>query len=175
VRLAAAVAELTSLAAQMKIKRLGLFCGAVGVVILIAAIWLFHPNDLGLTGFDVLLGGRPEPEALRTNTKAAADLFLAQHKTQLMGESDKNYELALDYSKSSKIRSLGYRSSFYYYCWDVYLPYSLRTDASDNGIVIVQLSDAIPDHRHDPQTFHVIRAMLLDNQGKVIKQIDQPR
>jgi hypothetical protein len=166
---------LRSLAAQMKIKRLGLICGGgVGVVILIAAMWLFRSNDLGLTGIDILLGGRPELEAFRTNTKAAADVFLTQHKVQMVGESDKKYELALDYSKSSKIRSLGYRSSFYYYCWDVYLPYSLRTNTNDNRIVIVQLSDAIPDYRHNPQTFHVIRVMLLDNQGKVIKQIDQP-
>jgi len=162
------------LAAHIRIKRLGLICGALGVVILITAIWLFHPNDLGLTGFDVLLGGRPELKELRTNTKAAADAFIAQHKAQLTGESDKKYELALDYSKSSKIRSLGYRSSFYYYCWDVYLPYSLRTETSDKQILIVQLSDAIPDHRHNPKTFHVIRAMLLDNRGKVIKQIDSP-
>ena len=158
----------------MKIKRFGLICGALGVVISIPAIWLFHPNDLGLTGFDVLVGGRPELETLRSNTKAAADVFLTQHKTQLIGESDRTSELALDYSKTSKIRSLGYRSSFYYYCWDVYLPYSLRTDATDNGIVIVQLSDAVSAHRHNLQTFQVIRATLLDNQGKVIKRIDQP-
>lgn len=155
----------------MKIKRRGLIYGATGVIILIAAIWLFHPNDLGLTGFDALMGGRPEMETLRTNSEAAAAVFLTQHKKQMIGESYKKYELVLDYSKSAKIRSLGYRSSFYYYCWDIYLPYSLRTDAGDNGVVIVQLSDSIPDHRHDPQTFHVIRAMLLDDQGKVIKQI----
>lgn len=161
-------------ATKMKIKRLGLICGVAALVSLIPTIWLFHANDLGLSGFDVLLGGGPELEALRTNSKAAAEVFLTQHETELIGESDKKYELELDYSKSSKIRSLGYRSSFYYYCWDVYLPYSLRTGASENGIVIVQLSDATAGHNHNPQTFHVIRAMLLDNQGKVIKQINQP-
>jgi hypothetical protein len=158
----------------MKIKRLGLICGVAGVVILIPAIWLFHTNELGLSGFDVFLGGGRELESVRTNTKAAADVFLTQHKTELLGESHNKYELALDYSNFSKIRSLGYRSSFYYYCWDICLPYSLRTGASDEGIVIVQLSDATPGHNHNPQTFHVIRAVLLDNRGKVIKQIDQP-
>ncbi len=146
------------LAAQMKIKPPGLTYGAVGAVILIAAIWLFHSNDLGLTGFDVLMGGRSELEELRTNTKVAADFFLAQHKTLLVGESDKKSELALDYSQTSKIRSLGYRSSFYYYCWDVYLPYSLRMNSRDMGTVIVQLSDATPNHHHDPKKFCVIRA-----------------
>jgi hypothetical protein len=158
----------------MKIKQLGIICGAVGVVILIVAIWLFHPNELGLAEFDVLLGGHSEMEALRTNTKSAADAFLTQHKTQIAGEADKQYELALDYSKASKIRALGYRSSFYYYCWDIYLPYSLRTDSREIGTVIVQLSDAIPGNRHDPQNFRVIRTMLLDDQGKVTKHFDSP-
>ena len=120
------------------------------------------------------MGGRPDLEVLRTNTKAAADAFLTQRKTDLIGEFNGKYELALDYSKSSKIRPLGYRSSFYYYCWDIYLPYSMRANSSDIGTVVVHLSDGIPDYRHDPQKFSVIRATFLDNQGKVIKQIDQP-
>jgi hypothetical protein len=137
----------------MKIKRFGLICGVAGLVILIPPIWLFYPNDLGLSGFDVLIGGRSEVEILRTNTKAAADLFLTQHKTQLMGESGNSFAGALDYSKSSKIRSLGYRSSFYFYCWDIYLPYSLRTGATNNGMVVVQLSDALPNHTHTRRPF----------------------
>jgi len=158
----------------VKIKRLGLICGITGLVFLIAAIWLFHPNDLGLAGFDILLGGWPDVEVLRTNTKAVADAFLAQRKADLLGESDDKYKLALDYSKSSKIRSLGYRSSFYYYCWDIYLPYSLRTNSRDIGTIVVQLSDGVPDHRDDPQKFRVIRTMVLDDRGKVIKQFDSP-
>src|SRR4051812_24860214 len=79
-------------ASKMKIKRLGLICGVAGVLILIPTIWLFHPNDLGLSGFDVLLGRGPELEVLRTNTKAAAEVFLTQHKTELISESHKQYE-----------------------------------------------------------------------------------
>jgi hypothetical protein len=89
----------------MKNKRLNLICGAVGAVILIATIWLFHPNDLGLEGSDVLLGDRPDLEALRANTQAAAEVFLTQHKAQLAGESGRKYAFALDYSKSSPLLS----------------------------------------------------------------------
>ena len=90
----------------------------------------------------------------------------------LIGESDQKYDLTLDYSKTSRIRSLGYRSSFYYYCWDIYLPYSLKPNSGAIATVIVQLTDSIPGNRHDPQRFRVIRAISLDGQGKVIKWIE---
>jgi hypothetical protein len=135
-------------------------------------IWFLHTNDLGLTGLDVVLGGRPDVKALRANTKVAAEAFLNQRKADLIGEAGKKHELALDYSKSSEIRALGYRSSFYYHCWDIYLPYSLRTNSGAIATVIVQLTDSVPGHRHDPQKFRVIRAMSLDGQGKVIKWIE---
>ena len=145
----------------------------LGLVAVVTTIWLFHANNLGLTGFDLLIGRQLEMETIRANAKAAADSFLSRHKTDLIGENYANSELALDYSKSSQIRSLGYRSCFYYYCWDIYLPYSLRTNSVDIETVIVQLLDDFGDHQHDPTHVHVIRAMLVDGQGKVTKTIEQ--
>jgi hypothetical protein len=155
---------------------LQLVIGGFGaLIVLVTIIWLFHANNLGLTGFDTLVGRRLEMGTIRANTKAAADSFLSRHETDLVDENDRNSELVLDYSKSSQIRSLGYRSSFYYYCWDIYLPYSLRTNSVDIGTVIVQLSDAVEGHHHDPTQFHVIHVMLVDGQGKVTKTIDQSK
>lgn len=153
----------------MKIKQGWIIAG---VAVLTSAIWLFYSNDLGLTGFDILMAGCSDVEELRTNTKAVADAFLAQPKANLIGDFNGKYELALDYSKSAKIRSLGFRSSFYYYCWVVYLPYSLRANSHDVGTVVVKLSDGIPDYRHDPKKFSATGAVLLDNQGKVITRTE---
>ncbi|SPE53336.1 conserved exported hypothetical protein [Verrucomicrobia bacterium] len=160
----------------MKIKRPSDIIGGValvGVAVAVAgALYLFHANDLGLTGFDMVMGGRPKMAALHANIRAAADSFLAQHKSELAVPSDEAYELAVDYSKSSRVRAQGYRSSFYYYCWDVYLPYSLRTRSGKTATVLVHLSDAVQGHGHDPQKFRVLDVRLLDEQGRTTKQIN---
>ena len=113
---------------MMKIKR-SIASVAVATVGLAVAggLYLSHTNDLGLTTFDMLIGERPELGMLRTNTQAAADAFLTSHKNELTSPLRGSFNLAVDFSKTSKISSLGYRSSFYYYCWNIYRPYSLRT------------------------------------------------
>jgi hypothetical protein len=156
----------------MKIKRLWGIAAAGLLVAVIATICLFHANDLGLTEFDLAMGGHPKLDVLRTNIKAAADSFLTQRKSDLAGSSGGQDEFAVDYSKSSKIRSLGYRSSFYYYCWDIYLPYSIRPQSSTTVTLLVHLSDATQGNQHDAEKFHVIQVMLLDQQGRVIKTVD---
>src|SRR5690349_4552837 len=141
----------------MKTKSRLILAGYAALVVVVVAIggmlYLSHPNDLGLTGSDASLVGPPQMEALRANTRTAAEAFLARHKNDLAAPSDGVNDLAVDYSKSSKIRALGYRSSFYYYCWDIYLPYSLRTQSGKAVTVLVHLSDDTPGHGHDPQQF----------------------
>ena len=88
------------LAAKMNTKRVWVIAGGGLLVAVIGMLYLFHPNDLGLTGFDLAMGGHPRMDALRTNTKAAADSFLAQRKTDLADSTGGDYELAVDYSKS---------------------------------------------------------------------------
>ncbi len=163
----------------MKTKRLWVLASGGLLVTIIGTLYLFYPNDLSLTGtndlgltaIDLAVGGHPQMDLLRTNIKAAADSFLAQRKTDLAESSGGNYELVVDYSKSSKIRSLGYRSSFYYYCWDIYLPYSIGTQSSTTATVLVHLSDATQGNGHDAGRFHVIEVMLLDPQGRITKRI----
>jgi hypothetical protein len=139
-------------------------------VVILGTVYLFLPNEIGLTRFDLFMGGRPSTRTLRANTLAVADSFLQTH-TNLY---DNSYQPVVDYSKCSKIRALGYRSSFYYFCWDIYLPYSLRAPSGEGGTIIVQLSDAVQGNRHDLQKFQVIRAILADDQGRVTKTVNVP-
>ena len=63
----------------MKIKRTIVGVAAVAAALAVAGVfYLCHTNKLGLTGFDTLMGERPEMSMLRTNTQAAADAFLAR-------------------------------------------------------------------------------------------------
>ena len=146
--------------------------GAVAIMAISVVCYLVSANDLGLTGFDWVIGGRPKMDTLRANTKAIADSFLTLHKIELFDSSGNEYDLVVDYSKSSKIRSLGYRSSFYYYCWDIHLPYSTRTHSGKNDTVVVHLSDGSRDNQHDSKQFRVIGIRLLDQDGNVIKSIN---
>jgi hypothetical protein len=156
----------------MKIKRIWRIAFAaafIGIsIVVFAALYISHANDLGLTIFDFIIGEVPEMGSLRAATKVAADSFLTRHKTDLADLSD---QLAVDYSKSSMIRSLGYRSEFYYWHWIIYLPYSLHTHSGKTETIVVRLSDATPGYKHDPRRFQVLDAVLLDPQGRETKQI----
>ena len=163
------------MAANMNImKALRLLGGVVLVAQALAVVlllYLFHSNDLGLTRFDAVMGGRPKMGVLRANARVAADSFLAQHRSELADPPDGPNELGVDFSKSSKVRALGYRSSFYYYCWDIYLPYTLQAQSGKTLTVVVHLSDGAPGHRHDPQKFRVLDVRLLDQQGSTTKTV----
>lgn len=147
---------------------------AVGIIAIVAfAVWSAGAaNDLGLTAIDLAMGAPADIQGLRTRTKTVADAHLAQHQAELTAACGGPYELRVDYSLSSRIRSLGYRSSFYYYCWDIYLPYSLTTEHGRQYIVIVQLSDAVKGNKHDPEKFRVLRMMVIDDKGKTIKTLE---
>jgi hypothetical protein len=154
-------------------KRPSIFLAASVLLILaIAVCTIFFytgpANDLGLTRSDLAMGKLPDVEALRTKTKTVADAYLEQHTNDLANISGGTYELTVDYSKSPKIRSLGYHSSFYYYCWDIYLPYTLQTRSGKTFLLAVHLSDAIQGNHHDEAKFHVIGAIVFDKTDQVV-------
>ena len=144
----------------------------VGIVSYVL-IWTSLTNDLGLTRLYLAMGGHPNVDALRANTMAVADAYLEKRKPDLTEICGEPYELAVDFSLSSKIRSLGYRSSFYYYCWDIYRPYTLRGKSGSRYIVVAQLSDATPGNTHDPDRFQVIRAMVIDDKDRVVRTLQE--
>ena len=147
--------------------------GVAVIGILACVLWpAIATNDLGLTGMDLAVGAPADVQALRSKTKTVADAHLAQHKQDLLKACGGPFELAVDYSLSSKIRSLGYRSSFYYYCWDIYLPYSLTAENGRSYIVVVQLSDAIEGNNHDPDKFRVLRMMVVDDKGQTMETFE---
>jgi hypothetical protein len=149
------------------------FVAVVVIGILAYVLWSAGPaNDLGLTAMDLAMGAPADVQSLRSNTKGVADAHLAKHQPDLTEACGGPFELSLDYSLSSTIRSLGYRSSFYYYCWNIYLPYSVTTEHGSKYIVIVQLSDAIRGNSHDPNKFRVLRMMVVDDKGQTIKTLE---
>ena len=150
--------------AKQKLFWLGIGCIAI-VAFGIAAYVLQTrgaSNDLGLTRSDLAIGGLPDVEALRAKTKAVTDAYLGQHEAELKELCGGQFQLTSDYSLSPKIRALGYRSSFYYYCWDIYLPYSLQPNSGSAYTVAVQLSDGTKGNTHDPDKFRVLRAIMID-------------
>ncbi|EDY18563.1 hypothetical protein CfE428DRAFT_3948 [Chthoniobacter flavus Ellin428] len=122
-------------------------------------------HDLGLTNSDLAAGSYPDVEALRAKTKAVADAYLAQRETELKELCGGPFQLAFDDSLSPKASALGYRSSFYYYCWDIYLPYSLQPNSGSPYTLLVQLSDGTEGHQHDPGKSRVLRAIVIDPTG----------
>jgi hypothetical protein len=130
-------------------------------------------KDLGLTRIDMAIGEIEDAELIRTNTKVVADTYLAQHNEDFVRIFGSPYRLSVNYGLTPKVRSLGYRSSFYYFCWDIYLPYSLRTDSGEDFLVLVQLSDRMPGNKHDISNFRVIRAYVIDNANQVKAQINE--
>lgn len=162
---------------ERKRKRVLVLGGCVATVaVMVGAYALFltsSVNDLGLTRSDLALGGEPDVEMLRERTKRVADAWLEQHRVELATACGGPYEIAVDYSLSRKTGSLGYRSSFYYYCWDIYLPYSLRTQSDKAFTVIVQMSDGVDQYQHAPDKFHVLRSMVIDDKGKLVEKTEE--
>lgn len=139
-----------------------------------ALLWTSQiTNDLGLTRSDLAIGEHPNVDELRAKTMAVADAYLAQRTPELTEVCGGPYELTVDSALSSKIRSLGYRSSFYYYCWDIYRPYSLQCKSGNRYIVVAQLSDKTPGNTHHPDKFRVIRAMVIDDHDKVVRTLKE--
>lgn len=119
------------------------------------------------------MGGHPDVELLRSNTKTVADAYLAQRHADLAKNCGGAYHMAVDYTLSPRVRKLGYRSSFYYFCWDIYLPYLLKTDSGKDYVVLVQLSDRAKGNKHDPNDFRVLRVFLIDSTNQLKAQFDE--
>lgn len=147
---------------------------AFGIVLVTGwyVLSLISVNDLGLTGFDLRNGGNPDVDELRQNSKAAADAYLARRDSVFKTICDGGYTLSVSYDLTPRLRSLGYQSSFYYTSWNIYLPYSLKSSTGEMHVVLVQTSDGIPVHKHDPAKFHVIRAAVLAPDGSVREWIE---
>lgn len=130
-------------------------------------------KDLGLTRTDLAMGGNPDVAAIQASTKTVADVYLAQRQADLIRTCGGPYHLAVNYTLTPKVRKLGYRSSFYYFCWDIYLPYSLKTDSGEDYLVLVQLSDRTPGNKHDINNFRVLRAFVIDRTNQVKAQFSE--
>lgn len=133
---------------------------------LVGCAWFVAwPNDLGLTRLDLLIGGRPDVEALRVDTKKVADAYLVQHHSDLSKLCGGPYELSVNDSLTRMARSLGYRSSYYYSRWDIYRPYSLTSDRGEH-LVLVQVNGTRPGN------FEVLRAFVIDSDDQVTLQLE---
>ncbi|MFH1128817.1 MAG: hypothetical protein V1699_05370 [Candidatus Omnitrophota bacterium] len=128
-------------------------------------------NDLGLTKSDLAIGELHDFEALRAKTIKVADSYLSQHAAKFNDICHDSCELKLNYSLKGKIRPFGYRSSFYYSHWNIYLPYS--TAGPDNKyIFIVQVAD-VNGNINDPNNkFDVVRAIIIDSTGAIVRQVE---
>ena len=130
-------------------------------------------KDLGLTRSDLARGENPDVAAIQANTKTVADAYLAQRQTDLLRTCGGPYHMTVNYTLTPKVRKLGYRSSFYYFCWDIYLPYSLKSDSGEDYLVLVQLSDRTPGNKHDINNFRVLRAFVIDSTNQVKAQFNE--
>jgi hypothetical protein len=155
---------------------------AVGCLALIAFGMAVSPrqtppafNELSLTQSDLAQGGFPDVVALRAKTTAVADAHLVQLQTELQNLCGGPFKLTFDDSLSKQARNLGYQSSFYYFCWDLYLPYSLQPESGVAYTLLVQLSDRTPGNKHDPDKFHVLRTVVLLDQNGLEKRVFENR
>lgn len=149
----------------------GVACVALGIIAY-AVLNRGPANDLGLSRFDLAIGGPVDVETLRTKAKAVADAYLAKHEAELKDICGGTYELKSDTSLTHSIRSLGYRSCFYYYCWNIYLPYSMQPNSRSAYTIAVQLSDATRGNTHDSDKFRVLRAMVIDQEHHIVRTLE---
>lgn len=133
---------------------------------------LVKTNDLGLTKSDLATGELSDFEALRTKIMKAADSYLSQHADKLNELCHGSCELRLNYSLKRKIRPFGYRSSFYYSHWNIFLPYS-AAEQNNKDIYILQISDENGNINDLKNKFSVIRVIVIDDSGNVVKQIEE--
>jgi len=131
-------------------------------------------NDLGLSRSDLKYGKLQDVVVLKEKTKKIADAYLAGNEAKLKKICGEPFEPAVDYSLTPKMRKLGYRSSFYYYCWDIYLPYSTKAGSHGAYTILIQLSDKareLPD-QHDLDRFRVLRTFVIDQNDQVVTTLE---
>ena len=131
-------------------------------------------DQLGLTAAD-RRNDSVDSEVLRKKAEAVADDYLLTQAEELKEFSGGPYTLAVDYSLVPLIAGQGYRSCFYYFCWDLKLPYRLKTQGGDSHILVVQVSDRTPGNQHDIEKFRVLRMFTIDDVGQVTKWFEDNR
>lgn len=123
------------------------------------------PNELGLSRSDLKIGGPVNLDDLRSQAEAAAEKYLSEKRSEISGICGGGFTASPDYSLTSSLRKMGYRSSFYYHCWDIYLPFRLRTDSGSPFLAIVQVSDKKDRKDAGFGKFEVLRCIILDESG----------
>ena len=118
-------------------------------------------NEIGLSSSALAMGGNPNIDDLKTKLKVVSDEYLAKNIDSFVEIKDEAYQLSLEYKLTPKIKQLGFCSSFYYYCWNIFLPYLLETKSGKKYIIIVQLSDG-KNYNHDINNFYVIRSKIIE-------------
>lgn len=128
---------------------------------------------LGLSRRDLALGGISDIDILYRKTTAVSQAYLREIREELEQYFGGPYELTESIENVKRIRSLGYESCFYYYCWSVFLPYSLTTSAGAEYLVIVQLDDSTGNYNHCIDKFRVLRVLVLDKDGKTVLSYEE--
>lgn len=129
-------------------------------------------NELGLSNSDLAHGGPIETQILLERTTKSAETYFTNVADQLRNFADDEYSLKLNLSKVGELRSIGYRSSFYYFCWDIFLPFEFKSKKGDLYLLVAQLSDRTPGNKHDIDQFKVLRIFILDNKGTILQRIE---
>lgn len=152
----------------MKIRILILALGATlaGAVV----SWFVKTDELGLTASERHFGNA-STATLLTNGRKAAELFLADRRSSISSMIGEEYKMTIDHEQASRIQSLGYRSSFYYHHWIIYLPFKVDTKSGKNLTAVVCLRDALPGHRHDPRHFQVHKFFVIKEDGTILGTI----
>jgi len=85
------------------------------------------------------------------------------------------FESTLDFGLQGWAQALGYRSSFYFYCWNIYVPYAVKSRGC-SYVVLVQLDDRVLQNatgeQHDIDHFRVVRGVVLDGKGMEIARLE---
>jgi hypothetical protein len=153
-------------------KRFLAWAGGLTVLVILIPVGLLWPsNVLGLSIVEMRMGGNPDVEVLRKNATLSTDAFLAAHTAEIREACRSPYKARVDYSLSRRMRAQGYKSSFYYYCWDVYIPYSLERESGPPFAIFFQVSDSKPGNSHDVSRFHVVRAIVVDANMNELRSI----
>lgn len=124
-------------------------------------------NELGLARSDMELGRPVTVEVLKERTTRIAEAYLLKHQQDLREALGTDAAPTIEYQKIKDLPKLGYRSSFYYFCWDIYLPFRIETQQGAY-LLVLQLSDRQPGNSHDVEKFRVVREFIHDDKGRLL-------
>jgi len=149
-----------------------LAAGVLGLVVVASA--LRAPplaRDLGLSRMDLRMGGSPGTAALQTlqtTTRTLADAHLESLESELTEVCGGSYALTVDDRVSRSLRSMGYRSSFYYTHWDIYLSYTMVCSSGPTYAVVVQVTEIPATGAAGPTGFDVLRSMVIEGGSRSV-------